>query len=56
MCRLEVAGPTEVLLQEPPGRAVDIRRLEQEVGFRPRHSTVAAVEDWVESRSEAKAA
>jgi UDP-glucose 4-epimerase len=29
------------------GRAVDIRRLEEDVGHTPRHSTVAAVEDWV---------
>jgi UDP-glucose 4-epimerase len=29
------------------GRAVDIGRLEQEVGHTPRYSTVAAVEDWV---------
>jgi UDP-glucose 4-epimerase len=38
------------------GRAVDIRRLEDEVGHRPRFSTVAAVEDWVGSRREAAAA
>jgi UDP-glucose 4-epimerase len=37
------------------GRAVDIRRLEDEVGCRPRFSTVAAVEDWV-ARREASAA
>lgn len=29
------------------GRAVDITRLEEEVGFRPRFSTVAAVRDYV---------
>jgi UDP-glucose 4-epimerase len=29
------------------GRAVDITRLIQEVGYRPRHPTVAAVEDYV---------
>jgi UDP-glucose 4-epimerase len=29
------------------GRAVDIRRLEEDVGHTPRYSTVAAVEDWV---------
>jgi UDP-glucose 4-epimerase len=29
------------------GRAVDIGRLTREVGFRPRYSTVAAVEDYV---------
>jgi UDP-glucose 4-epimerase len=38
------------------GRAVDIRRLEEEVGHRPRFSTVAAVEDWISSRREAAAA
>jgi UDP-glucose 4-epimerase len=38
------------------GRAVDIRRLEQEVGCSPRFSTVAAVEDWVARRGEARAA
>jgi UDP-glucose 4-epimerase len=38
------------------GRAVDIRRLEQEVGHEPRYSTVAAVQDWVARRSEARAA
>jgi UDP-glucose 4-epimerase len=32
------------------GRAVDIRRLEEEVGHRPRYSTVEAVRDWVERR------
>jgi UDP-glucose 4-epimerase len=29
------------------GRAIDIRRLTDEIGFTPRFSTVAAVEDWV---------
>jgi UDP-glucose 4-epimerase len=29
------------------GRAVDTTRLEQEVGFRPRHDTVGAVEVWI---------
>jgi UDP-glucose 4-epimerase len=29
------------------GRGVDTRRLTDEVGYTPRHSTVAAVEDWV---------
>jgi UDP-glucose 4-epimerase len=29
------------------GRAVDIERLRREVGFTPRYSTAAAVEDWV---------
>ena len=29
------------------GRGLDTRRLVEEVGFRPRHATVAAVEDWV---------
>ena len=29
------------------GRGVDIRRLTDEVGYTPRHSTVDAVEDWV---------
>jgi UDP-glucose 4-epimerase len=38
------------------GRAVDIRRLEQEVGHRPRFSTVAAIEDWVGRRRRAAAA
>ena len=38
------------------GRAVDIRRLEQEVGHEPRYSTVAAVKDWLARRSEARAA
>jgi UDP-glucose 4-epimerase len=38
------------------GRAVDIRRLEEEVGHEPRYSTVAAVQDWVARRSEARAA
>jgi UDP-glucose 4-epimerase len=39
------------------GRAVDVRRLEQDVGHTPRHSTVDAVEDWVARRgSEARVA
>jgi len=38
------------------GRAVDIGRLEQEVGHRPRHSSLAAVEDWVAHRREPAAA
>jgi UDP-glucose 4-epimerase len=38
------------------GRAVDIRRLEEEVGHEPQYSTVAAVQDWVARRSEARAA
>jgi UDP-glucose 4-epimerase len=38
------------------GRAVDIRRLEQEVGHEPRYSTVAAVQDWVARRGQARAA
>ena len=29
------------------GRGVDIARLEREVGYRPRYSTVEAVEEWV---------
>jgi len=29
------------------GRGVDITRLEQEVGHRPRYSTAEALEDWV---------
>jgi len=29
------------------GRGVDTRRLTDDVGYTPRHSTVAAVEDWV---------
>jgi UDP-glucose 4-epimerase len=38
------------------GRAVDIRRLEVEVGHEPRFSTVAAVQDWLARRGEARAA
>ena len=38
------------------GRAVDIRRLEEEVGYEPRYATVAAAEDWVARRGEARAA
>jgi UDP-glucose 4-epimerase len=38
------------------GRAVDVRRLEEEVGHRPHHSTVGAVQDWVERRQPAEAA
>jgi UDP-glucose 4-epimerase len=30
------------------GRGVDIRRLTDEVGYTPRHSTVQAVEAWAE--------
>src|SRR5918999_351931 len=36
------------------GRAVDIRRLEDEVGHRPRFSTAVAVEDWVARAREEK--
>jgi UDP-glucose 4-epimerase len=38
------------------GRAVDVRRLEEEVGHEPRYSTLAAVQDWVARRGEARAA
>jgi UDP-glucose 4-epimerase len=38
------------------GRAVDIGRLEEEVGYQPRYSTVAAVQDWIARRHEARAA
>jgi UDP-glucose 4-epimerase len=38
------------------GRAVDVRRLEHEVGYTPRYSTVAAVEEWVSRAREASAA
>jgi UDP-glucose 4-epimerase len=38
------------------GRAVDIRRLEEEVGHEPRYSTLAAARDWVARRGEARAA
>jgi UDP-glucose 4-epimerase len=38
------------------GRAVDIRRLEEEVGHEPRYSTLAAVQDWVARWREARAA
>jgi UDP-glucose 4-epimerase len=38
------------------GRAVDIRRLEEEIGYEPRYSTPAAVQHWVDLRSEARAA
>jgi UDP-glucose 4-epimerase len=38
------------------GRAVDIRRLEEEVGYEPRYSTVAAVQDWIARRHEVRAA
>jgi UDP-glucose 4-epimerase len=34
------------------GRGVDITRLVDEVGHRPRFSTAAAVEDWVARRVE----
>jgi hypothetical protein len=33
------------------GRGVDITRLVEEVGFRPRHSTVDAVQEWASTRS-----
>jgi UDP-glucose 4-epimerase len=33
------------------GRAVEVTRLVEEVGFHPRYSTLAAVEDWVRTRS-----
>jgi UDP-glucose 4-epimerase len=38
------------------GRAVDIRRLEEEVGHEPRYSSVAAVQDWVARRHQTRAA
>jgi UDP-glucose 4-epimerase len=38
------------------GRAVDVRRLEEEVGYEPRYSTLGAVQDWVARRGEASAA
>ncbi|MGH2715557.1 MAG: NAD-dependent epimerase/dehydratase family protein [Thermoleophilaceae bacterium] len=38
------------------GRAVDIRRLEHEVGHTPRYSTVAAVQEWVARARGEKAA
>jgi UDP-glucose 4-epimerase len=38
------------------GRAVDVTRLEQEVGFTPRYTTVGAIEDWVERTRREKAA
>ena len=38
------------------GRAVDVTRLEEEVGFSPRYTTAMAVEDWVERTARAKAA
>ncbi len=38
------------------GRAVDVTRLEEEVGFSPRYTTAMAVQDWVESTQRAKAA
>jgi UDP-glucose 4-epimerase len=38
------------------GRAADIRRLENEVGYEPRYSTVEAVQDWVARRHEVRAA
>ena len=34
------------------GRAVDVTRLEQEIGHRPRYTTEAAVRDWVRCRRE----
>jgi UDP-glucose 4-epimerase len=36
------------------GRGVDTTRLTEEVGFRPRFTTVAAVEDYVETRGAAR--
>ncbi len=33
------------------GRAVDITRLTDEIGFTPRHSTLSAVEEWARARS-----
>ena len=33
------------------GRGVDTTRLVEEVGFRPRYSTEAAVEDWARTRA-----
>ncbi len=33
------------------GRGVDITRLVEEVGFRPRHTTVDAVQEWARTRS-----
>jgi UDP-glucose 4-epimerase len=38
------------------GRAVDIRRLEEEVGHQPQYSTLAAVREWVARGREARAA
>jgi UDP-glucose 4-epimerase len=38
------------------GRAVDIGRLEKEVGHQPRYSTTGAVQDWIARRGEARAA
>ena len=38
------------------GRAADIRRLEEEVGYVPSYSTVAAVQDWIARRHEVTAA
>jgi UDP-glucose 4-epimerase len=35
------------------GRGVDLRRLVEEVGYRPRHSTAKAVENWAEQASAA---
>jgi UDP-glucose 4-epimerase len=37
------------------GRAVDVGRLEREVGHTPRYSTVAAVREWVSQTREARA-
>ena len=37
------------------GRAVDIRRLEEEVGFSPRFTTEMALEDWVQAPARAAA-
>jgi UDP-glucose 4-epimerase len=38
------------------GRAVDLGRLEDEVGYEPRYSTLAAVQDWLARRGAARAA
>ena len=38
------------------GRAVDVRRLEEELGYEPRYSTPGAVQDWVARRGEARVA
>jgi UDP-glucose 4-epimerase len=38
------------------GRAADIRRLEEEIGYEPRYSTVGAVQDWIARRQEMRVA